>query len=162
KGLNPNSNSNVQFTLSRDAGAVVFDGFFNDGKGVGDFKFTPNTGFIATMGKLGYSSDLTTEKLFTMAVLDVGANFIKKLKSIGYDKPELDQLIALRALGVTIEFAREAQDWGFGKLSPNDLIEIKAMGINPDYARSMKSLGFERLSLSKLIELKALDVNENY
>jgi uncharacterized protein (UPF0335 family) len=160
-GLNPNANSNVQFTLAHDAGTVFFDGLFKDGRGVGDFKFTPNSGFIATMRSLGYD-DLTTEKLFTMAVLDVSANFIKELKSLGYDKPDLDQLIALRALNVTIAFAREAQDWGFGKLSPNDLIEIKAMGINPDYIRSMKSLGFDDLSLRKLIELKALGVNENY
>lgn len=161
-GLNPNANSNVQFTLTHDAGTVFFDGLFKDGKGVGDFKFTPSNGFIATMRKLGYSDGLTTEKLFTMAVLDVSANFIKELKSIGYDRPDLDQLIGMRALGVTIEFAREAQGWGYGKLSPNDLIEIKAMGINPDYIRSMKSMGFSDLSLRKLIELKALGVNEDY
>jgi hypothetical protein len=161
-GLNPNADSNVQFTLSRDAGAVVFDGFFRDGKGVGDFKFTPNSGFIATMKKQGYSNGLTTEKLFAMTILDVSVTFVYELKSIGYDKPELDQLIALRALGVTIAFAREAQDWGFGKLSLNDLIEIKAIGIDPDYASSMKSLGFNDLSLRKLIELKALGINGDY
>ncbi|HZF39675.1 MAG TPA: hypothetical protein VE715_12690 [Blastocatellia bacterium] len=160
-GLNPNANSNVQFTLGHEAGTVFFDGLFKDGRGVGDFKFTPNSGFIAMMRNLGYD-DLTTEKLFTMAVLDVSTNFINELKSIGYDKPTLDQLIGLRALGVTVAFAREAQDWGFGKLSPDELIEIKAMGINPDYIRSMKSLGFDNLSLKKVIELKALGVNEDY
>src|SRR5215475_13156296 len=159
-GLNPNANSNVQFTLQREAGAVLFDGLFKDGKGVGDFKFTPNSGFIATMRNLGYDG-LTTEKLFIMAVLDVNAKFIKELKSLSY-KPDLDQLISLRALGVTGAFAREAQGWGFGKLSAEDLIEIKAMGINQDYIRSMKSLGFKDLSLKKVIELKALGVNENY
>jgi hypothetical protein len=160
-GLNPNANSNVQFTLQREAGTVFFEGLFKDGKGVGDFKFTPNGGFIATMRNLGYD-DLTSEKLFSMAVLDVGANFINELKSLGYDKLTLDQLFGLRALGVTAAFVREAQDWGFGKLSADNLIEIKAMGINPDYIRSMKSLGFDDLSLSKVIELKALGVNEDY
>lgn len=160
-GLNPNANSNVQFTLQRDAGAVFFDGLFKDGRGVGDFRFQQNSGFIAAMKNLGYDG-LTTEKLFTMAMLDVSANFVNEMKSIGYDKLDLEQLISLRALGVTAAFAREAQDWGFGKLSANDLIEIKAMGINPDYIRSMKSLGFDGLSLRKLVELKALGVNENY
>jgi hypothetical protein len=160
-GLNPNAGSNVQFTLGHEAGTVLFEGLFKDGKGVGDFRFTPNSGFIATMRNLGYDG-LTTEKLFTMAVLDVGSNFISEMKSLGFDKPNLDQLIGLRALGVTVEFAREAQDWGFGKLSANDLMEIKAMGINPDYIRSMKSLGFDDLSLRKVIELKALGVSEDY
>jgi hypothetical protein len=160
-GLNPNANSNVQFTLQREAGTVFFEGLFKDGKGVGDFKFTPNGGFIATMRNLGYD-DLTTEKLLSMALLDVSANFINELKSLGYDKLSLDQLFGMRALGVTADFIREAQDWGFGKLSADNLIEIKAMGINPEYIRSMKSLGFDDLSLRKVIELKALGVSEDY
>jgi len=160
-GLNPNANSNVQFTLQREAGVVFFDGLFKDGRGVGDFRFEPNSGFIATMRSMGYDG-LTTEKLFSMAVLDVGVNFINELKSLGYDKLSLDQLFGLRALGVTAVFIKEARDWGFGKLSADELIEIKAMGINPDYIRSMKSLGFDDLSLKKVIELKALGVNEDY
>jgi hypothetical protein len=160
-GLNPNANSNVQFALRREAGTVFFEGLLKDGRGVGDFRFDPNGGFIATMRGLGYDG-LTTEKLFTMAFLDVSTNYINEMKSLGFDKPDLDKLIGLRALGVTVEFAREAQDWGFGKLSANDLMEIKAMGINPDYIRSMKSLGFDDLSLKKLIELKALGINADY
>jgi hypothetical protein len=160
-GLNPNANSNVQFTLAHDAGTVVFDGLFKDGRGVGDYRFTPNSGFISTMKNLGYDG-LTTEKLFTLALLDVSASYINEIKSIVSAKPDLEQLISLRALGVTVAFAREAQDWGFGKLSAEQLIEIKAMGINPDYIRSMKSLRFDNLPLKKLIELKALGVNEDY
>ncbi|MBO0857326.1 MAG: hypothetical protein J2P21_02510, partial [Chloracidobacterium sp.] len=58
-GLDPNANSNVHFTLQREAGMVLFDGLFKDGKGVGEFKFTPNGGFIATMRNFGYDG-LTT------------------------------------------------------------------------------------------------------
>lgn len=160
-GLNPNANSNVQFTLQREACTIFFEGLFKDGRGVGDFKFTPNGGFIATMRNLGYDN-LSAEKLFSMVALDVSTIYINELKSLGFDQLPLDQLFGLRALGVTAAFAKEAREWGFGKLSANDLIEIKAMGITPDYMRSMKSLGFEDLSLRKLIELKALGVNEDY
>src|SRR5215813_6525060 len=160
-GLNPNANSNVQFTLQREAGTIFFDGLFKDGRGVGDFRFEPNTGFIGVMRGLGYEN-LSTEKLFSMASLDVSTSYINELKSLGYDQLPLDQLFGLRALGVTAAFAKEAQDWGFGKLSANDLIEIKAMGINPDFIRSMKSLGFDDLSLKKVIELKAMGINEDY
>src|SRR5262247_2197917 len=106
-GLNPNANSNVRFTLQREAGVVFFDGLFKDGRGVGDFRFEPNSGFIATMRSMGYDG-LTTEKLLSMALLDVGVNFINELKSLGYDKLPLDQLFALRALGVTAAFIKEA------------------------------------------------------
>jgi len=160
-GLNPNANSNVQFTLQREAGVIFFDGLFKDGRGVGDFRFTPNDGFIAAMRNLGYDN-LSAEKLFSMASLDVSTSFVNELKSLGYDNLTLDQLFGMRALGVTVAFIKEARGWGFGNLSANDLIEIKAMGINPDYISSMKSLGFDDLSLRKTIELKALGVNENY
>src|SRR5262245_46123812 len=90
-GLNPNANSNVQFTLQREAGTVFFDGLFKDGRGVGDFRFNPNSGFIATMRSMGYDG-LTTEKLFSMAVLDVGVNFINELKSLVYDKVTLEHM----------------------------------------------------------------------
>lgn len=160
-GLNPNANSNVQFTLQREAGVVLFDGLFKDGRGVGDFRFTPNSSFVSAMRNLGHN-DLSAEKLFTMAVFDVSVNFINDLKSLGYDRLTAEKLIELRALDVTIEFIKDAQGWGYGALSVQDLVEIKAMGINPDYAASMKALGFENLSLKKLVELKALGVNENY
>jgi hypothetical protein len=160
-GLDPNANSNVQFSLQREAGTIFFEGLFKDGRGVGDFRFTPNDGFISVMRNLGYDK-LSTEKLFSMVALDISTSYINELKSLGFDQLPLDQLFGMRALGVTAAFAREAQDWGFGKLSANDLIEIKAMGITPDYIRSMKSLGFEDLSLRKLIELKAMGVNEAY
>jgi hypothetical protein len=160
-GLNPNANSNVQFTLQREAGTIFFDGLFKDSRGVGDFKFTPNGGFVSTMRNLGYDN-LSSEKVFSMAFLDVSTNFISELKSLGYDKLTLDQLCGLRALGASIAFIKEAQGWGFGRLSADELIEIRAMGINPNYIGQMKSLGFDNLSLKKLIELKALGVNENY
>src|SRR5262245_12963684 len=54
-GLDPNASSNVSFSLQREAGTVVFEGLFKDGKGVGDFRFTPNRNFAN--GLRGQGSD---------------------------------------------------------------------------------------------------------
>src|SRR5262249_44247919 len=94
-GLNPNANSNMQFTLQRGAGVVLLDRLFKGGRGVGDFKFTPNGGFISTMRNLGYD-ELSVEKLFSMTIHDVSVKFINELKSLGYDKVEVNKLIAMR------------------------------------------------------------------
>src|SRR5262245_15798576 len=59
-GLNPNAGGDVQFSLKREAGAIVFTGLFRNGNGVGEFRFTPNSGFAGTMQNLGYDG-LTTE-----------------------------------------------------------------------------------------------------
>jgi hypothetical protein len=44
-GLNPNAGGNTQFTLARDAGTVTFEGIFQNGLGVGGFRFTPCAGW---------------------------------------------------------------------------------------------------------------------
>src|SRR5262245_5699120 len=53
-GFNPNANGATQFALSREAGAIVFTGLVSEGKGVGEFRFTPNTSYLAAMRNLGY------------------------------------------------------------------------------------------------------------
>jgi hypothetical protein len=88
------------------AGVVVFDGLFKDGRGVGDFRFTPNGGFVSRMRELGYA-DLPTEKLFSMTIHDVSTRFIGELKSFGYDKVPVDKLIAMRIHGVSPEFVKD-------------------------------------------------------
>src|SRR5262245_53599923 len=93
-GLNPNANSNTQFALQREAGVVLFEGLFKDGRGVGDFRFTPNSGFISTMRNMGYG-DLSVDKLFSMAMHDVGLKFINELKSLGYENIPVNKLIAM-------------------------------------------------------------------
>src|SRR5262245_35096749 len=48
-GLNSNADSNVRFALQREAGEVLFEGLFKDGRGVGDFRFRTNRGFVSIM-----------------------------------------------------------------------------------------------------------------
>src|SRR5882724_11292747 len=45
--------ANVQFTMSRPAGAISFEGRFADGNGAGSFKFAPSEPFVKEMASLG-------------------------------------------------------------------------------------------------------------
>lgn len=128
-GLNPNASGNVQFTLAREAGAFVFDGLFKDGKGAGDYRFTPSGDFVNTMRGLGYEG-LTTERLFELASLDVNTGYIKELKALGYDNLPVNKLIELKALGVTPDYIRKLRAAGLKNVSLNQLIEMKATGID--------------------------------
>ena len=83
-GLNPNAGANTSFSLQREAGSVVFQGLFTNGKGVGEFRFTPNRGFISAFSSQEQRR-ITTDELFAMTIHDVSTAFINELKWFGYD-----------------------------------------------------------------------------
>jgi hypothetical protein len=160
-GLNPNANSNVQFTLQREAGVVLFDGLFKDGRGVGDFKFTPNSGFVSTMRNLGYD-DLPVEKLFSMAIHDVSTRFINELKSLGYDKIPVNKLIAIRIHNINAETISKAKALGYNNIPVDKLISMRIHGVDAKFVKEMKDRGFSNLSVDDLIKLRIHGVDSNY
>src|ERR1700760_2559313 len=48
--------ANVQFSLSRPAGTMSFEGRFANGNGAGNFKFVPSEAFVRDMASLGYTA----------------------------------------------------------------------------------------------------------
>src|SRR5215470_14989733 len=160
-GLNPNADSNVQFSLQREAGVVLFEGLFKDGRGVGDFKFTPNGGFISTMRNLGYD-DLTTEKLFSMTMHDVGLKFINELKSLGYDKTPVDKLIAMRIHGADGDFIRKMQAAGYKDVSEDKLIAMRIHGVDENFILEAEAMGYKGLPVDKLITMRIHGIDKEY
>src|SRR5262245_27685314 len=160
-GLNPNANSNVRFTLQREAGVVLFDGLFKDGRGVGDFRFTPNSGFISTMRNLGYE-ELTTEKLFSMTIHDVSSSFINELKSFGYDKIPVNKLIAMRIHGVSGDFIRRMQAIGYKDIPSDKLIAMRIHGVDEKFIREAEAMGYKDLPVNDLIAMRIHNIDEEY
>jgi hypothetical protein len=160
-GLNPNADSNVQFTLQREAGVVLFDGLFKNGRGVGDFRFTPNNGFISTMRNLGYD-ELSVEKLFSMTMHDVGVKFINELKALGYDKIPVNKLIAMRIHGADGDFIRRMQAVGYREIPADKLIAMRIHSIDGKFVKEMKDQGFSNLSIDDLIKLRIHGVDSDY
>src|SRR5215831_8579316 len=152
-GLNPNANSNVQFSLQREAGVVLFDGLFKDGRGVGDFRFTPNSGFISTMRNLGYD-DLSVEKLFSMTMHDVGVKFINELKALGYDKIPVNKLIAMRIHGADGDFIRRMQAVGYKDIPEDKLIAMRIHGVDESFIKEVEAMGYKDLPVNKLIAMR--------
>src|SRR5215475_2229959 len=108
-GFNPNANGATQFTLNREAGDIVFTGLVSDGKGVGDFRFTPNGAYLAAMRNLGYD-DIESDKQFALALHDVSTRFVREMRTWGFVKLPLDKLIAFRIFKVDADFIREMRD----------------------------------------------------
>ena len=94
----------ARFELQRDAGTFFFEGLFRNGKGIGEFRFEPSSGYVAGMRSLGYS-DLSN-KLFELAMFDVSRNFIQEMADLGYTNQSLNRLIEFRIHGVSPDYIK--------------------------------------------------------
>lgn len=158
-GFNPASTS--QFTLKREAGTIVFDGLFKDGKGLGDYTFTPNAAFISAMSSLGYN-EIKPEKLFTMTIFNVTTGFINEMKSLGYTDIPQDKLISMRIFKVDKDFVREVQSWGFEKPSLDKLTSMRIHRVDGKFIKEVEGMGFANLSIDKLIAMRIHRVDAKF
>ncbi len=150
----------VHFTLRRDAGTFDFTGRIADGRGRGDFKFTPDTGFISGMSGLGYAR-LTNDEVWRFAMHDVTRTYVSDFKKAGY-APDTSDLIKTRIHGATPAFAQEVKAQGLGSPAIDDLVKMRIHGVTPEFIKTMRDLGYKDLPIEKLVQLRIHGVTPDF
>lgn len=143
----------VTFTLQREAGTVAFEGTFKQGFGAGQFTFTPNRDYEATLQRLGATfedRDRDDSHLLTMAMLNVSTAYIRSMQAEGY-RETADKYLSMRIFRVTPELIHELRSLGYDKIDTDDLIATRVHGVTPDYIRAMRAAGYTNLSMDNLI-----------
>ncbi len=143
----------VTFQLPREAGNIAFEGTFKDGFGAGQFTFTPNQNYIASLRSLGVTfedSDRDDQQLMTMAMLDVSTAFIRSMQAEGY-RVSAEKYLSMRIFHVTPELVRELRSLGYDKIDADDLVATRIHKVTPDYIRAMRAAGYPNLSLENLV-----------
>jgi len=179
----------ADFRLVRDAGTLHFTGTLLHGDGAGRFTFEPNAAYAATLRSLGVDAgDLDDEKLFSLAIHDVSASFIREMQSLGYREelskyiafrihgaspqfvrdinalgyhPDGDRLVAFRIHGVTPEFIRGIQALGY-KPDAEELVTFRIHGVSPEFIEGMKELGVRDLEPHNLVALRIHGASVDY
>jgi predicted metallopeptidase len=154
-------NSVANFRMVREAGTVDFEGVFHNGVGSGTFRFTPNQTFVDGMKSRGYPN-LTQEKLFVAAILNLTTAFVDDLKSAGFGNLSVDDLFKARIFNVTPQFMSEMKAIGFPDLGMEDLVKARIFKIDADFAREVKEMGFANDSMEGLVKLRIFKITPEF
>lgn len=136
----------VKFSLVREAGTIECEGSFQNGKGSGTFRFTPNQSFVSAMKARGFDFDK-----------DDGAMF-----GDDRDHNREDRLFAATTLNVTTALADDLLSADFGKLETEDLFKAAIFKVNSKFMREMKESGFPGLRMEELVKARIFKIDANF
>jgi len=118
----------VRFEIMREAGTFICEGYFKAGNGAGTFLFKPSLSFSSQMATLGFS-DVAEDRLFSMALHDIGMRYAAEIQAMGLKVPTASKLIAMKIHGVTPEYIRKMQA-RWPEITLDQLISLRIHGID--------------------------------
>ncbi len=154
------ANAPVNFSIAREAGTIDMQGDFQNGKGAGTFRFTPNRSFASAMQTRGFAFD--NEKLFSATALDLSIAFVDDLLTAGFQNLKTDGLFKAKIFKVTPQFMSEMAAIGFPDLDMEDLVKARIFKIDADYARQIAGMGFKNDSLEGLVKFRIFKVTPEF
>ena len=158
---NAATQTQAQFHMRREAGLIEFEGVFRNGDGAGHFTFAPNNNYLSALRAMGVKIDLPDRKhkhgrehteeddLFSLALHDVSTDFIRSMRSEGFDV-SVEKYLSMRIFDVTPEYIREMRALGYKDITADKLIETRIHKVTPEYIRKMRAAGWD-LPLNKLV-----------
>jgi hypothetical protein len=165
QGLEPSQISaggmGLRFRLMREAGTILFEGSFKEGKGAGRWEFDGNAGLAFESGK-GNRRQTTAEELFALALSDVTASYVREMEGAGYSGLEAGQLVALYTNGVRAGYVEGLAGAGYAGLGVKELIALKSNGISAEDAKAYSALLDGETGAMQFVALKSNQVTEAY
>lgn len=158
------STTPVQFQMRRDAGTIAFEGTFRRGFGAGQFTFTPNRGYFASVRSTGVSMEVhksEEEDLFRYAMFDLSVAYVREMHGI-YPDADLRELSKLRAVNVTAPWLREMRAAGVEITSAREAKKLASVGVTAKFVRELAEAGYTNLSVRDLARLAAVGVDEKF
>lgn len=159
----------VKFTLAREAGTIDCEGTFQNSKGTGTFRFTPNPAFVSGMKSRGfdfekYSSDhegSRENKIFAAAALNVTTALADDLASAGF-KLDIDDLFKATIFKIDSNYMREMAATGFPDLRMEDLVKARIFKIDAEFVRQVNQMGFGKQTMEDLVKMRIFKVTPEF
>ena len=162
----------VKFSLVREAGTINCEGVFQNGKGVGTFRFNANSSFISGMKSRGFDFENNSKvfhderdsenKLFSAAVLNVTTAQADDLLSVGLGKLDVDDLFKAAIFKVDSKFASEMKASGFPNLGMDELVKARIFKIDANFVSQVMQMGFAKESFEDLVQMRIFKVTPEF
>jgi len=162
----------VKFSLVREAGTIACEGSFENGKGVGTFRFTANPAFISGMKSRGFDFEKADKswgderdsdnKLFSAAALNVTTALADDLLSVGLVRLDVEDLFKAAIFKVDSKFAREMKASGFPNLDMEDLVKARIFKIDAQFVTQVMQMGFTNQSFEDLVKMRIFKVTPEF
>ncbi|PVX45016.1 BlaR1 peptidase M56 [Flavobacterium sp. 103] len=150
-----------EFTITREAGIMNFEGKFEGNNGMGTYKFVASKNFSKEMAEEGVT--ITDESdLMVFFMVNVKTSYVKMLKKNGYKDIDKDQLIPLVSLDANEEYVTSIKQAGIPDFDLDDLIPFKSMGIDKAYIDEIRQAGYKNITADNIIALKSQGVNGKF
>ncbi len=149
------------FSATREAGTMQFTGRFEDGQGMGRYKFTPAAGYADKMKQEGIEMRNDNDVMIYFLV-NVTGSYVKMLKAQGYTNLNRNDVIPLAALRIDEAYITGLKASGIRGLTLKDIVPFKALGVNGDYIAEIRKAGYPDVSASQLISFKAQGIDAKY
>ena len=161
----------VKFSLVREAGTIDCEGSFNNGKGVGTFRFTSNPQFVSAMKTRGFDFEADTsrsknqnseERLFAAATLNVTTALADDLLAADFGKLDVEDLFKASIFKVDSQFMREMKASGFPNLGMEDLVKARIFKIDADFVKAVVAMGFDKESFESLVKMRIFKITPEF
>lgn len=159
----------VKFSLVREAGTIVCEGSFQNGKGSGTFRFDANPSFVTGMKSRGFDFEERSsshgdpqEKLFAAAALNVTTTLADDLRSAGFENLVVEDLFKAAIFKVDSKFAREMKVSGFPNLEMEDLVKARIFKIDAELVTKATQMGFDKEPFESLVKMQIFKVTPEF
>jgi hypothetical protein len=164
------SGGNTRFSLVHEAGTIDCEGAFQDGRGKGTFRFTPNMQFVSAMKSRGFDFEKTSvrsthsveDRLFTAVTLNVTTALADDLLSANFGQLDVDDLFKAAIFKVDSRFMREMKDSGYPNLGMDELVKARIFKIDAEYVRQIVQMGFGSQPFESLVKMRIFKVTPEF
>ncbi len=160
----------VSFSLVREAGRIDMEGTFQNGRGSGTFRFTPNLGFVSAMKSRGFDFEQSSnnddrepeDRLFAATTLNVTTALADDLNSAGFGKLQTEDLFKAAIFKINAQFMREMKASGFQNLGMEELVKARIFKIDAEFVRQVSQMGFDKEPFETLVKMQIFKVTPEF